>query len=162
MYSKTLQILAATIILLSCTLSAVAGSSVSRDWSLVGQQALNSSRPLLIIVESPYCEHCQRMELEYLAQPEVKAFLKREAVVSHYDLDTGGKVRDFDGSRLRAKLFLSRYGVFATPTLLFVDGQGEPLAPMIAGYNDAADYGTLVKERLDQARTQLRASVTLN
>jgi len=70
---------------------------------------------------------------------------------------TGGKITDFDGDRLRARLFLSRYEIFATPTLLFLGPDGRPLAEPIVGYNDPSSYRALLTDRLSRAQTALEA-----
>jgi thioredoxin-related protein len=98
------------------------------------------------------------MQRELLSNPEVQGCLAERALVRFYHDKTGGKITDFAGDRVRARMFLSRYDVFATPTLLFVDADGRPLADPLVGYNDAENYRDLLSRRLDQARSAMDAT----
>jgi hypothetical protein len=97
------------------------------------------------------------MRGEFLADPRLSSPLAEQAVSAELHRDSAGKIVDFDGERIRSRVFLSRYDVFATPTLLFLDSAGVPLAPPIVGFNDAQTYRELVSERLTEARSELQA-----
>jgi len=54
-------------------------------------------------------------------------------------------------------MFISRYAIFATPTLLFLDARGRLLADPLVGYNDTVNYGAALTGRLDEAHLALEA-----
>ena len=111
--------------------------------------------PIVMVVTGNGCGHCERMKSEFLYDPTVQSFLGRRALVHVYRESTGGKITDFDGDRVRARMFIDRYDIFATPTLLFLDPDGAPIADPVVGYNDAINYRDLVTGRLDEAQLAL-------
>lgn len=128
-----------------------------RNWEEASAVARSQNVPIVIVVTGNGCGHCERMKREFLSDPTIQSFLGQRALVRVYHESTGGKIIDFDGERLRARIFLSRYGVFATPTLLFLDPAGRPLTDPLVGYNDPFNYRDLLTRRLDDAKLALEA-----
>jgi thioredoxin-related protein len=127
------------------------------DWSLVAKEARAEKLPVVVIVTGNGCGHCERLRHDLLSDPSTCALLNGKAVARVLPRETGGKITDFDGERVRSRIFLSRYDVFATPTLLFLDAAGRPVAEQLVGYNDEDSYRDLISDRLDQAREELTA-----
>ncbi len=125
------------------------------DWAQVGAEARERKLMVALLVTGPDCGHCVRMHQEFLEPASTRDSLEREAVIREISREQGGKVTDFDGERIRARHFLARYGVYATPTLLFLSPEGEPLAPPIVGFNDPLNYGDMLTKRLERARLSL-------
>lgn len=147
---------AAALMLAACFGFATADtSSTTRDWERVGANARALGIPLVMVITGNGCGHCERMKNEFLYDPTVKSFLGGRALVRMYPESTGGKLTDFDGERTRARMFIDRYEIFATPTLLFLDPDGNPIADPVVGYNDAVNYRDLVTGRLDEAQLAL-------
>lgn len=150
----------ATVLLLATSVTAGAdgpSSDSTRDWSRIGASAREAGLPVVILVTGSGCGHCERMRGEFLADPRLSSPLAEQAVSAELHRDSAGKIVDFDGERIRSRVFLSRYNVFATPTLLFLDSAGVPLAPPIVGFNDAQSYRELVSDHLTEARSELQA-----
>ncbi|MEA3273921.1 MAG: thioredoxin fold domain-containing protein [Pseudomonadota bacterium] len=123
-----------------------------RDWAQVGDSARAHGLPVVVVVTGADCGYCERLRREFLTDPATRVLLSERAVTREFDRESRGKITDFDGERLRARLFLSRYEIFATPTLLFLGPDGETLAPPLVGYNDPESYRELVGERLSLAQ----------
>jgi thioredoxin-related protein len=150
----------ATVLLLATSVTAGAAgpsSDSTTDWSRTGASAREAGLPVVVLVTGSECGHCERMRGEFLADPRMSSPLAEQAVCAELYRDSAGKIVDFDGERIRSRVFLSRYDVFATPTLLFLDPAGLPLAAPIVGFNDAETYRELVSERLTEARSELQA-----
>jgi len=125
------------------------------DWAQVGALARAGGLPVVVVVTGDGCGHCARMHRDLFSDPNACTLLERQAVTRELHRDTGGKVTDFDGERVRSRIFLSRYEVFATPTVLFLDPDGEPLAAPLVGYSDPDEYRQLLSDRLEQSRLVL-------
>jgi thioredoxin-related protein len=136
-------------------LAAAAPQSFTNDWQQVSALAQDRGLPVVVVVTGDGCGYCERLRREFLADPENQGLLDAQAVTREFARDTGGKITDFDGDRVRSRLFLSRYDVFATPTLLFLGADGSPLAAPLVGYNDPSSYRSLLAERLHRARLAL-------
>ena len=128
------------------------------DWARTGAEAEHRALPVVILVTDHNCGFCERMRHEFLLTPQTRTLLEDGAVTREFQRNSGGKVTDFDGERVRTRIFLSRYNIFATPTLLILDPSGKPLAQALVGYNNAQSYAHMVSQRLEQARTLLGAN----
>lgn len=150
------QIAASALFATFSTVGTAEIESTTRDWEQVGAIARAQAIPVVVAVIGP-CGHCERMKRDFLSDPKIQSFLRGRTLVRIYDKGTCGKITDFDGERLRARLFTSRYDIFATPTLLFLAPDGKVLADPLVGYNDAASYLALVSGRLKHAQLALEA-----
>lgn len=125
------------------------------DWSKVGAEARERGLPVALLITGTNCGYCERLRQEFLEAPATRGTLEQGAVTQEMSREEGGKVTDFDGERIRTRLFLARYGIFATPTLLLLSPEGEMLAPALVGFNGAQKYGDLVAKRMNRAHANL-------
>ncbi|WP_428606198.1 thioredoxin family protein [Sedimenticola sp.] len=121
------------------------------DWSVEAASAHNKATPLMVIFSSENCSYCQALNREILAPLLKKGTLQRRVHLREFSIDRGGKVIDFDGTPIRAHLFVDRYHVFATPTLILLDQSGKILGEPIVGYNGADSYPHLLDQAVQHA-----------
>jgi thioredoxin-related protein len=121
------------------------------DWSTEVTEASKAGLPILMLFSSEYCGYCDRLKSEVLEPLAKSGEINKFAWIRELSIDRGGKIRDFDGEKIRTKMFLDRYDVFATPTLVLVDNHGNPLGTPIVGYNNADDYVSLLEHFMDVA-----------
>ncbi len=74
-------------------------------------------------------------------------------------MDNRSILADFDGTSITAQSLADRYGVVATPTLLFLDSRGEPLVRPLMGYNGSDFFSYYLERALDAAIARSRAGV---
>ncbi len=134
---------------------AMVAAEGDHDWARIGAEARERGQPVALLVTGPDCGYCERLHREFLDNPAASGTLAAGAITREISRDTGGKITDFDGERIRTRLFLARYDIFATPTLLLLSPEGEPLAPALVGFNGAQAYGELVASRLAHASQNL-------
>jgi hypothetical protein len=71
-------------------------------------------------------------------------------------LDNGSRVTDFSGERIATTQLSDRYKVFVTPTILFLDGNGNELARRMVGINTPEMYGGYLDNCIDTALYSIR------
>ena len=71
--------------------------------------------------------------------------------ITEFDINRGGKVVDFDGERVRSGVFVARYDVFATPTVLLLDHQGHRLTDPLVGYDASEEYTHRLEDAITEA-----------
>lgn len=128
-----------------------------RDWEHAGTLAEARKLPVVIVFVADHCGYCERLEETFLAPLKEKGSLEERAIVHTLDIHASGKVKDFDGERMRITPFVNRYGVFATPTIVMVDPQGRMLGEPLVGFNEPETYGDLFHSALADALTILKA-----
>ena len=151
------------IIGLSLVLSPAVGDSLlldtnHRDWAQLGELSRSRHIPVVILVTDEDCGYCERLKEEVLLPMAREGRLEGRALVRELSMRTGGKLLDFDGERIRARIFLGRYNIFASPTLLFLDAAGHALHKPLIGYNGRDEYSSLLLEALDKSLSGMAPS----
>lgn len=125
-------------------------------WGDVSEESSIRGLPIMMVFNSTDCGYCYRLK-EEIIQPRLNdGSLRQQVVVRSFNIESNGKVEDFDGSPVRSRVFVSRYQVFATPTVMIVDPAGNRLGSPLVGYDNALDYGERLKHAIDEATQALR------
>lgn len=120
-----------------------------------GCQAAAERLPLVVYVARTDCTFCRRLERDVL-QPLIAAgLIEGNATYVQLLLDSDAAVVDFDGSVSSAQDIAAAHNATLTPTLLFLDGAGNELAPALVGYNGSDFYGSYFERRLRAARHEV-------
>jgi thioredoxin-related protein len=129
--------------------------SPARNWAQVGIEADAKQLPLVLLVSGEDCGYCELLKQEVLRPMHRSGELENRVIVREMDLHTGGKIVDFDGEKVRAGIFLGRYKVFATPTVLFLGHDGRPLHDPLVGFNGTERYRPLLEQAIHESRVAL-------
>ncbi|RDH86464.1 MAG: hypothetical protein DIZ77_09560 [endosymbiont of Seepiophila jonesi] len=151
-----LRLLLAFLFLFAFSVSNATELKSTADWEAVSEQAALTDSPILVVFTADGCGYCELLKEQVLkpmfANPEAAI----KATILEYDTSSGGKMTDFDGSRIRSRQFTSRYKVFATPTVVILDPNGNPLTAPIVGFNGKEDYEDLLYGTLRDSRTAMQ------
>ncbi|MES9853311.1 MAG: thioredoxin fold domain-containing protein [Candidatus Thiodiazotropha sp. L084R] len=112
---------------------------VTDDLYKLGAEAEKRQLPILLLISQYHCEYCDRMKREVLQPMRTNKDFQNHVLVRELMIDAGEKVVDFQGKQVGSAAFSQRYGVFVTPTILFLDNHGNEAAERILGIN-TLDY----------------------
>jgi thioredoxin-related protein len=107
--------------------------------SQMAELASRSGASILLLVSQYHCEYCDLMKREILNPMQLSGEYKDRVIMQEILIDPGEVVTNFAGKREATEEFADRYGVFVTPTLLFLDADGNEAAERILGIN-TIDY----------------------
>ncbi|TVO75930.1 thioredoxin family protein [Sedimenticola selenatireducens] len=123
------------------------------DWSAEAAIATKEDKPIMVVFSSESCNYCDKLNTQVLNPMLENGTLTNRVLLREFKIDRGGKVVDFDGDSVRSRIFVSRYHVYATPTVILLDQHGVVLGDPIVGYNDVAAYQQLLNQSILRART---------
>lgn len=83
------------------------------------ETARANGKRLAIVWGQRACIFCQRMAQEHLSDPKISGYVQANFEVLHLNLFGAREVTDFDGAKLSERASAQRYGIRATPTILF-------------------------------------------
>jgi thioredoxin-related protein len=112
---------------------------VAQNLAKLGALAGSKKVPILLLISQYHCSYCDRMKQEILQPMRRNGDFQDRVVIRELLIDAGEQVIDFRGKRIAAAQFSQQYGVFVTPTLLFLDNRGDEVAEPILGIN-TLDY----------------------
>ncbi|MCU7845185.1 MAG: thioredoxin fold domain-containing protein [Candidatus Thiodiazotropha sp. (ex Monitilora ramsayi)] len=111
------------------------GIALVDDLRQTAEKAKKKQAPILLMVSQHHCEFCELMKQEVLHPMQLSGDYEDQVVMREVMIDPGEMVTNFEGKREPASDFADRYGVFVTPTLLFLDTDGREAAERILGIN---------------------------
>ena len=148
-----------SIILLIAFAAPAAGDSVvmvpASDLREEARMARENNLVLVLEISSEYCGFCRRLEELFLVPMQRNADYGRKVIIRKVSLDRYETLVDFDGREKSTSEFASRYGVSMTPTLLFLDGNGEEMSEKLVGIWSEDYYGSYIDNRIDEARERM-------
>jgi thioredoxin-related protein len=155
---KGVAVILATIILLNmaCTRLAAAGVQLAIDLHKEARQAEQACVPLLLEFAAQHCGYCTLLEEEILNPTLLNRDYDRRVLMRKLVIDGSSTLRDFNTTAVSAAELASRYRILVTPTLLFVDSQGDELAERMVGVMTLEFYGGYLDQALDTSSEKLR------
>ena len=128
----------------------ISSTDLTRDGKLAGM----GNRVLMIEFSSEDCGYCRLLEEEFLKPMLRNSEYGEKVVIRSISLSDNDTLIDFKGNRVRASEFATKYGVFVTPTLVFLDENGQEMSDKLVGIWSVDFYGSFIDERIDSARGQ--------
>lgn len=120
---------------------------LQREAGLINQRDL----PMLIIFSAEHCPFCVTVKEEFLKPMLRSGNYTDKVLIRRVELDEGQQLRDFNGKKLSGRKLASRYKVFVTPTLIFLDAQGRELTDRLIGITTVHYYGGYLDDAIDSS-----------
>lgn len=147
---------AASLWLATSTLRADVTVPFATDLQQLRSQALSQELPILLTFTSVICSYCELLEQDFLQPMLLSGEYRDKVMIRKLELGPGASVTDFNGRKIMASELSSRYRVFVTPTLLFIDGNGKELAERMVGINTPELYGGYLDDCIETALLRIR------
>ncbi len=132
---------------------AQASVPLATDFAAHARRAASLDAPLIVLVSLRDCVYCGPIRQRELA-PLVRS---GKYEVREISMDSTAPVREFDGSTTTGVAWARAHGVKVSPTVLFLDTSGRPVADPLIGAGLPDFYGAYLDDAIAQGRTQLRA-----
>ena len=142
--------------LAASTLQAEIDVPVAGNLQQDGQMALDSRLPVMLVFSAITCPHCDELEEEFIRPMILGGEYTDRILIRKLVLDNGSSLTDFAGQRRAVEEFAHSYGVYVTPTILFVDHTGRQLAERMVGINTIEMYGGYLDQCIDTALMHIR------
>ena len=113
---------------------------------------------LVLVLEfaSDDCPYCRKLEALFLLPMQRNADYDDKILIRSISMSDYDTVVDFDGKALTTNEFAARYEVDLTPTLLFLNADGEEMSERLVGIWSEDFYGGFIDNRIDEARSRLQ------
>ena len=112
-------------------------------------------RVLLLEFSSEDCGYCRKLEKLFLIPMQRNPEYDDKVIIRSIPLDDFGSVIDFNGRSLSTSEFAARYGVSVTPTLLFLNADGEEISERLVGIWSEDFFGAFIDDRIERANKRL-------
>ena len=141
------------------SVSAVGSDSVvmHQVTDLRQEAEISRTRKLVLVLEfsSADCTYCRKLEALFLLPMQRNADYDDRILVRSISIDENNSVIDLDGRSIATSEYAARYGVSLTPTLLFLDADGNEISARLVGIWSEDFFGGFIDDRIDEARQKL-------
>lgn len=128
------------------------------DFAQLGSDARRQGVPILLMFSADHCPYCEVVKEDYLKPMLRSGDYAGRVLIRRIELDTFEKVRDFNGEEIYRDDLSQRYGVWVTPTLVYLDHRGVELAEKMVGLTTPDYYGGYIDLAIDQARARVESA----
>jgi len=125
------------------------------DLQALGAEARARGLPLLVMFSTADCPYCAIVREEFLKPMLRSGDYADKVIMAEVETDET-PITDFDGQTRNALDVAQRYAATLSPTVVFLDADGNELAPRMVGLTTVDFYGAYLDESIEQARTHLR------
>ena len=122
------------------------------DFDNLKHQARNHGKVILLEISAPYCRYCRILEEEILKPMIRSGDYTEQVLIRRLDIDIDSIL---DNEKQATENLARRYGIWITPTLLFLDGHGNEVSKRILGVNSLDYYGAYVDAALEEGYHKL-------
>ena len=129
-----------------------------RDLYSLSKVAEARNLPILLMVSQDHCPYCELLKEEILNPMVISGDYINKAVMSVLTIDASKAIIDFNGKKIEPRDVALRYNATITPTLLFLDYQGNEIQERMTGVNTVEMYGYYLDESIDEAQEKLKQS----
>ncbi len=123
-------------------------------------QARAKRLPILVMFSSDYCPYCSVVKNDFLKPMMFSGDYEQKILFRVLELRAGADVIDFDGKKVNVWEFADRYKVRVTPTLVFIDYQGKPMAQKMVGLTTPDFFGGYLDNAITTAYDHVRGGST--
>lgn len=140
-----------TLLLLSSTVAAQSAFATVKDMGKLKQQAAQAGLPIVLLFTAEDCTYCDAMREQYLIPMSHTAKYAEQALFRQLYVESFSFLRNEDGELVGGDQISLRYGVEITPTVLFINAQGEEVAERIIGLSGAHYFQKTLEQHIQQA-----------
>ena len=124
-------------------------------------QARRERKVILLEMSASYCGFCRTLEAEIIKPMLRSGDYEKDVLIRQLEIDADYHLRDADGNPSTPAQIASRYKIYVTPTLLFIDGHGKEFSPRMLGINTLELYGGYVDQALDDGLKPLAKKLSI-
>lgn len=107
------------------------------------------------------CDYCKMLEADHLGVMAHSVSYKDKVIIRKVMLDDYDSIRDFSGKKIDVDELSRRFSISVTPTLVFLDQNGNLLGKKMPGYNRSDFYGYYLDEAINNAKMVLQQQAAL-
>jgi len=116
----------------------------AKDFSSLATEARQSEKIIMLEVTASYCGYCGTLEEEIIKPMMRSGDYEKNVLIRQLEMDSPYMIKDFTGNEMTTAALAQEYKIKITPTLLFLDADGNEAAERIMGVYSLDFFGAFV------------------
>lgn len=122
------------------------------DLQALAERSQQSRLPIMLMFGAEWCEYCQELTEQVFAPMAMSGIYDDRVVhMRHVGVDEHAPIPGVDGELIKKEEWAYRLNADLTPTVLFLNGNGQEVAPRIVGVSNTHLYAGLIHQKLNIA-----------
>ena len=130
---------------------------VGNDLAEIGRLSQQQGIPAVVFVSRDACPYCRTLRDTILKPMFTAGKFEQRALLVEVSLDRVEPLTGFDNIATTAEAFSELYRSEITPTLLFLDSNGDEIAKRIVGISNLELYGFYLQKSIDEALRKIQS-----
>jgi len=126
------------------------------DFASTKAEAANANKIIMLEMSASYCGYCDTLEEEIIKPMLRSGDYTDNVLIRKLQIDSNASLNDTFGAQLTAAELAKKFDVRVTPTLLFLDGNGNEVSEKIPGVYSLDFYGSYVDQAIEQGLKVIR------
>lgn len=110
---------------------------------------------LLLMLHAEHCPYCKLMEDEILSPMVKSGEYDKKVLIRKLQIDEARDIINFSGDTVEPSYFSDKYNAHITPTLVFLDYQGNERVTQMVGINTVEMFGGYLDIEIDKLTKEL-------
>lgn len=133
------------------------------DLEQLAAQARQKNLPILLSVGAQWCEFCHQLRDEVLSPMALGGDYEGHYMFMRYlSIDDHQPIAGISGKPVIKHQLAESYGADLTPTVIFINGDGQEVADKIVGIANIELFSALIHNRLNQAYKNMGNPLRIN
>ena len=126
------------------------------DLTVIASQSDKEKLPILLMFFAEDCEYCERLEQDIINPMLLHGDFNNRVIVRKVLIDKVDTLTNFAGELTDSDEFANQRGIQVTPTLQFVNSQGNELVPQVVGYQGPDFFSAYLDDALGGSLQKIR------
>jgi len=127
-----------------------------RDLSSLSENAVRNDKIIMLEVSASYCEYCRTLEEEIIKPMLRSGDYTQDVFIRQLEIDDTYLITNILGEKTTPSELAEKLNIIITPTLIFLDGNGNEVSERIPGIYSLDFYGGYVDEALSDGLKLIR------
>ena len=120
------------------------------------EEASNSKKIIMLEMSASYCGYCETLEEEIIKPMLRSGDYTEDVLIRRLKIDDTALLKDTSKKQISPAELAKKFNVNITPTLLFLDGNGNEVSEKIRGVYSLDFYGSYVDQAIEQGLKIIR------
>lgn len=130
---------------------------IVHDMREISRLARDTNLPILLVFSADDCPYCDILESEIIKPMILSGDYTQRVLIYKMNINDVVDIHDFDGEKISTDSFAANRNSYLTPTMLFLDANGNELHPRILGINTIEMFGGRVDSAIALSLEKLRS-----
>jgi len=145
-----------SLLLLAYSVQADVEVQTVENLGVLKQQAEAKNLPILLLFTAEDCEYCDAIRINYLLPMIKSGDYKSTILIRQVYIEDYSYLRNAKGELISGDVLALKYDVDVTPTILFLNSNGQELTKRIIGISNIYYFGEILEKSISRATSAFK------